>query len=332
VPRVRNCLTGHNISERAAKIIALSWRSSTSKQYATYINKWTSYCQLRNLDPDQPKVEDALDFLAELFEQGLGYSAINTARSALSCLHAAQGQPPIGQHPLVYRFVRGVFNQRPTLPRYSTTWDVATVMDFIANSPNDSLKIRTELLTMLLAILTGYRIQSLQALTVTADSVTLREDGCTLQVQALTKTTRPGHHTGPLTFRCYSDEKLCLVCRLRDYIAETETVRDAGKHLLLSYIKPHRPVSRDTIGRWIRSTLHDAGIDISVYKPHSTRSAAASAAARGGAPIDAIMSRIGWTNARTFAQFYNKPLGDPQSSLQEYIAPDSEHTTSGTMR
>ena len=37
----------------------------------------------------------------------------------------------IGKHPLVSRFMRGVFNSRPPQPRYVFTWDVATVLNHI---------------------------------------------------------------------------------------------------------------------------------------------------------------------------------------------------------
>lgn len=61
-----------------------------------------------------------LEFLAELFESVFGYSAINTARSALSTI-VNINNVPVGQHPLVKRFMRGIFNERPVLPQYNVT-------------------------------------------------------------------------------------------------------------------------------------------------------------------------------------------------------------------
>ena len=37
----------------------------------------------------------------------------------------------VGKHPLVCRFMKGVYNQRPPQPRYSSTWDVGVVLDHI---------------------------------------------------------------------------------------------------------------------------------------------------------------------------------------------------------
>ena len=43
----------------------------------------------------------------------------------------------VGKHPLVSRFLEGVFNLRPPLPKYTFFWDVKTVLDHLSswNSP-----------------------------------------------------------------------------------------------------------------------------------------------------------------------------------------------------
>ena len=65
-------------------LILASWRSSTQKQYLTYIHKWVKFCNSANLDIFTTEVTHILEFLTGLFNDGLGYSTINTARSALS--------------------------------------------------------------------------------------------------------------------------------------------------------------------------------------------------------------------------------------------------------
>ena len=104
-----------------------SWRSGTAKQYRTYLSRWESYCDERNIDKLQPGIENALDFLTELFHSGIGYSAINTARSALSTVIVMPDGSKFGEHPVVCRFLKGVFELRPSLPKYTEIWDVAKV-------------------------------------------------------------------------------------------------------------------------------------------------------------------------------------------------------------
>ena len=74
-----------------------------------------------------PTEKALLAFLTEMFEAVHSYSAINSARSAVSAL-AMDSNPPLGQATLICKFLRGVFNIRPQLPRYSRTWDANIVL------------------------------------------------------------------------------------------------------------------------------------------------------------------------------------------------------------
>ena len=75
-----------------------------------------------------PSLKNVLDCLAFLFNRGLSYSTINTARSALSTLIAI-GHKPVGSHPFVIRLLKGVFNTRPALPKNVVTWDPEVLLD-----------------------------------------------------------------------------------------------------------------------------------------------------------------------------------------------------------
>lgn len=98
---VRKHFTARGISESATNLLMQSWRSGTKKQYSCYIKKWELFCAQRKTDCVQPPIEEVLDFLTELYSKGLTYSAINTARSALSTYVQVEGSLCVGQHPLV---------------------------------------------------------------------------------------------------------------------------------------------------------------------------------------------------------------------------------------
>ena len=53
--------------------------------------KWTEYCCKWKIDPISPPIASGINFLAELYNKGLSYSALNTARSALSSIISLQG-------------------------------------------------------------------------------------------------------------------------------------------------------------------------------------------------------------------------------------------------
>ena len=97
----------------------------------------------------------------------------------------------------------------------------------------------------------------------------------------------------------------------------TKSLRTAGGGLFISPYKPHRAVSAATIGRWIKFTMYQAGIDVEVFKAHSTRSASVSAANRNGVNVSHIMKTAGWKNADTFGKFYNKPVTAPGFSKED---------------
>ena len=217
VPLVWRSLESQGISTEASRIIVQSWRSGTTTQYQTYYKKWESFCCRRKINPLQATLQDGINFLGDLFATGVGYSCINTARSALSSIIVLPGSVHFGSHPLVTRFVKGVFESRPSLPRYKEIWDVNSVLKVLATwtlGVDLSLRDMSWKLTMLLALLSGQRVQTLKALTLT--SMTLTANKCVFTIETPLKTTRPGKHLGRIEFLAYEpDRNLCVVQHLQ---------------------------------------------------------------------------------------------------------------------
>ena len=69
-------------------------------------------CRKRSIDPLSPLVKNVIDFLTKLFHDECGYSAINTARSALSCFIFTDTSKPLGTDPIVVRLLKGVFSKQ----------------------------------------------------------------------------------------------------------------------------------------------------------------------------------------------------------------------------
>ena len=72
-------------------------------------------------------VSNFLSPLMPLYKAGLGYSAVNTARSALSSLLIFENNEKFGDHPLVVRCMKGIFELKPSLLKYNEIWDVRIV-------------------------------------------------------------------------------------------------------------------------------------------------------------------------------------------------------------
>ena len=65
-----------------------------------------------------------------------------------------------------------------------------------------------------------------------------------------------------------------------------------------------------TIARWVVNVLKEAGVNVSVFSAHSTRSAASSKASDKGLNLAEISKAAGWSNAKTFRMFYKKTISE----------------------
>ena len=95
---------------------------------------------------------------------------------------------------------------------------------------------------------------------------------------------------------------------MKEYLERTKPLLWDITSLFVTYVKPYKAASKDTISRWIKTTLGLAGIDITRFKPHSIRSSSTSAAALAKVPVDTILRNACWSGHCTFAKYYKKPI------------------------
>ena len=120
---------------------------------------------------------------------------------------------------------------------------------------------------------------------------------------------KPGRHLAPIDLISFqSDKKLCVIEHLKEYLERTKQLWEEHSQLLISYVKPFKPVSKDTIFRWVKQVLESAGIDINKYSAHSSRAASTSSCKAKGLSLADIMKSAGWSNSSTLAKFYDKPV------------------------
>jgi len=108
---------------------------------------------------------------------------------------------PFGQLPIVKRFMKGIFELHPALPRYKSIWDVSIVFNYFRKRPSASdlnLKELTLKLTFLLSLLSGQRCQAIKSLTI--DNRELSSKKCIFKVTDKVKQTRVGTHRTPCLF------------------------------------------------------------------------------------------------------------------------------------
>ena len=126
--RIRESFESREISLEASALLLASWRPKTQSNYDSLFSKWSRWCSHRNINPVEGPVEDVANFLADLFKEGYLYRSLNPYRSAISALHSKVDGYLVGQHPLITRFLKGVFNERPPVAKYSAFWEVGVVL------------------------------------------------------------------------------------------------------------------------------------------------------------------------------------------------------------
>ena len=157
----------------------------------------------------------------------------------------------------------------------------------------------------------------------------MKEDKCVIVYNSVLKQTRAGKHIPPLELDRFESENLCIVTHLKTYIERTKPLRQ-GKELFVSYVQPHKGISRDTLRRWIKSVLEEAGIDTNVFSAHSTRSAATSTAQARDVSLKTILDTAGWSNKKTFSRFYQKPVAQKSRTLAQAVLDNFVHESGKT--
>ncbi len=215
---------------------------------------------------------------------------------------------PIGRHPLIKNLLKGIYNRNPPRPRYSHTWDVRIVLDYLKllGQPKEldlmPLSCKT---VMLVALATFFRVSDLR--NIARSSIRFSES-----VSFSLMEPRKSQHSGALQsfeLHRHPDSRQCPVLALKAYCHVTDRLRKSSGRdgLFLSCIRPHDPVSKTTIAGWLKKVLLEAGIDEG-FSAHSTRAAASSKAVIEGVPVDTILRQASWANESTFSRFYRRDI------------------------
>ena len=307
----RESLRLKGFSSTVTDTILHAKRSSSLKLYDTYIGRWQAYCISHGYNYVLASVPQGLNFLQHLLDGGLGYSALNTARSALSAIIILPQNIPFGSQTEVKLFMKGAFNLKPPAPRYVSTWDPSQVLKFLESwtpASDISLEKLTIKTIVLILLITGHRTQIITSLDLTSMKTNTDSFEFALKLTDL-KQGRANYRPQAILLKKYdTNKKLCIFHYLSIYIKRTALLRKSYTKVFLTIKKPHRPVSRNSVSRWVKHLLTLAGIDTNVFSAGSTRAAATSKAQSQGANIDQILAMGGWSNPNTFNKYYNRPL------------------------
>ncbi len=205
--------------------------------------------------------------------------------------------------------MKGIFNKRPSFPRYTVTWNPEVVLKLFSSwGENKTLNLKqlTHKLCTLLLLVSGRRGQTI--ILINIQNIKFVDQEVRISIGDIVKTSNRKFQEPEIVLKSFQTKTLCIVDTLQEYLLRTEKLRRREDQLLISYGPPHKKIGRDTLSRYVKTVLTQAGIDTQRFKPHSLRSASTSLAARSNVSIATIMAAVGWRSESTFAVYYNKRL------------------------
>lgn len=214
----------------------------------------------------------------------------------------------------VKRYIKGISKLRSPRPKYNITWDPQVLLNHLENIyPNEdvSLELSSKKLISLLAIITAHRFQTLSLIKVENIIFTANGD-VKIFIPDNIKTSAPGRFQPCLQFSNFLENpKVCVATTLMAYIEKTAELRQEnnGEYLFLTYNKPHHRASSQTLSRWVKETLHQSGVNTSIFTAYSIRHTSTFYVYKSGVSINVIRNTAGWSpSSQTFCRFYNKEI------------------------
>ena len=171
---------------------------------------------------------------------------MNTARSAISAIVLPHNDVTIGSNPIISRFMKAIFKINAPTARYKTTWDPHIVLNYLSSLGTGD-KLTLKLLSMKLLMLTALvSAQSLHML-----DIRFMKEGETqfdFLLPEHIKQSRPRYKPPSVMLKAYpTDKTLCVVSHMKEYLRRTKPLRGDSTKLFISFMKPHKHISRETL-------------------------------------------------------------------------------------
>lgn len=289
-----------DIPEEAINTHIKSISQSTIKQYNSCFKYWWDYCALKNVPYFLAKPPEVIAFFQYLMDNNKGwkFGTFNSCQAALALILPEATSNDIR----LRRYFKGILKCRPKTFRYNVTWDPKVVLDYLAAfCPNEELDflMLNKKLSTLLTLITGQRLQTLSLIKV--DNIIINHHGVQIFIDDTIKTTHTRIEQPVLNIPFFGESpSLCVASLLLKYLERSAQYRSGdsnGQYLFISSRLPYQRASKQTLARWIKETMSNAGINTNIFTPHSTRHASTSKARRAGISVDVIRKTAGWSKS-----------------------------------
>jgi integrase/recombinase XerD len=282
---------------------------NTLDAYRRDLDDYSDFLGGRKRDADAATTEDIRAYLAALSKRKLASSSVARRLSAIRQLHRflyAEGHRKDDPAAVLEGPRRG----RP-LPKILTVQQVTTLLETAhaavsKSKSNSSERLRAARLVCLLEVLyaTGLRVSELVALPATA----ARSDGDVIVVRGKGGKERlvPLGHAAPKA--------------MREYLALRKEAGGAESRWLFPSFGESGHMTRQHVGRELKSLASAAGIDARKMSPHVLRHAFASHMLANGADLRIVQALLGHADVST-TQIYTHVLDERLKSMVRDLHP-----------
>lgn len=311
---------------------------------------WEEHCRLHSQRPLFPDVQFFVDFLGksyagEIAGRKFPASTLKAFKVRISKQSSLAGGLKYGDVALVKQFIRGLNRLHPSTPKYDRTWNPAIVLRFIvARGKNEELSL-VQLRAKTVALLRFACICRSHDLTVIyRPSIVWEANRVRFRLRG-PKEAR-GKFTNLISVvkleTDAEDEK--LICPFRAWRCYWERTKEYRKNWLQenspagcgifvsknmrvkstlrgeplerwasSEEKDYASLGSQSLAKIMKGVMKQAGVDTSVFKAHSARSAMASLMLDiGGADVESLLKRARWKSQATFVKWYRRAIEKDQ--------------------
>ena len=300
--------------QSAVQIFINGFDKSTIQTYGGWAKEWLHYCFEFHIDPLRPMARDTVNFISTT-----KCASVDIAASSLTW--GVLPEHASAFHNTTYsKCVTSLNLRTPKLPsiKEGEVWDKEMVVNYLRSQPHNeklSLSYLGKKAATLVLWCTAWRFK---------DVVNLNLSSCTrTNFQYTFVLTRPSktytastYETQRVTIKWFKDKQVCPYNAISHYINKTKNVRRT--QFLFVTSNTFKSVAPATLSRWVKNILQEAGVDTTVYKPHTTRHASASNFAYSTNNLAQTLKLGCWKTTSSFYKHYlQKPVYYDQSNKKQ---------------
>ena len=331
LPRLRN----EGFSSEVLEQLSRARVASTNNTYNSKWKLFTSFCDLRGVDPFGASSAVVAEFLLHVAQtRNASVNTLAGYRSAIgNVLRLTTGFDP-GNCPILSQLMKSFRRTQPPPSRRIPQWDVGVVLQTLARVENRDDMLSGFLLTaktiFLVALASGERRHAIAALTTPP---VFTDDLCTLHfnqefVPKCYFVKKNQSRIKPLSFPKLRPDALRQVCVCRTVESYVARVAEHRKPQQSSLFIPHNVnkscnLSPQAVARYITKLIawcyNQQNLETPVARAHDVRKIAATLADLSATALEDVLEAGSWSSSNTFLKHYRVALPESQQlSLKSF--------------